>query len=123
MRRYLVTNQYEAIPEKRFVKRLRRYQSLRRQIQRRIDQILVDPYRKTERLGRKGGLDLRGCRSARVTRNFRIIFVICEECRQVPECRFCLCDELPDRTVVFLTVGPHEKAYMVRETPSLYETE
>ncbi|MEA3339884.1 MAG: hypothetical protein U9R15_07950, partial [Chloroflexota bacterium] len=61
-----------------------------------------------------------GCRSARVTRNFRIIFVICEECRQVPECRFCLCEGLPDRTVVFLTVGPHEKAYRLREAVEPY---
>ncbi len=117
-------SQYKAAYERRFPKDLRRYRSLRKQIHRRITQVLANPYQRTERLGRRtSGMDLRGCRSARVTRNFRIIFVICEECRQVPECRFCLCDELPDRTVVFLTVGPHEKAYMVRETPSLYETE
>jgi hypothetical protein len=30
-----------------------------------------------------------GCRSIRVIRSFRIIFVICEECRCVPECKFC----------------------------------
>jgi hypothetical protein len=53
-------------------------------------QVLSDPYQDTERLGKQaGGLGLRGCRSVRVTRNFRIIFVICEECRRVPECRFC----------------------------------
>lgn len=61
------------------------------------------------------GLDLRGCRSVRVTRNFRIIFVICEECRHVPQCCFCFCEGLPDETVVFLTVGPHERAYAMRE--------
>ncbi len=41
-------------------------------------------------------MDLRGCRSVRVTRNFRIIFVVCEECRRVPECRFFFCEGLPD---------------------------
>ncbi len=67
-----------------------------------------------------GGLDLRDCRSVRVTRNFRILFVVCEECRQVPECRFCFCEGLPDCTVVFLTVGPHEKAYLLREAEEPY---
>jgi hypothetical protein len=42
-----------------------------------------------------GRLDLRGCRS-------------------VAECRFCFCEGLPDKTVVFLTVGPHDRAYTMR---------
>ncbi|RLC14435.1 MAG: hypothetical protein DRI57_14445 [Deltaproteobacteria bacterium] len=37
-------------------------------------------------------LNLLGCRSARIDRNFRIIFVICEECRYIPECAFCFCE-------------------------------
>ena len=116
-------SRYGVVQEKRFVKGLQRYRSLRRRIQRRVDQILADPYRGTERLGRAGGLDLRGCRSAHVTRNFRILFVICEECRQVPECQFCFCEGLPACTVVFLTVGPHEKAYLLREAANPYEVE
>ncbi|MBC8263108.1 MAG: hypothetical protein H8E47_03180 [Anaerolineales bacterium] len=96
---------------------------MRRQIQRHVSQVLDDPYRSTKRLGQiPGGLDLRGCRSISVTRNFRIIFVVCEECRRVPECRFCFCEGLPDKTVVFLTVGPHERAYAIREEPVEYET-
>jgi len=43
-----------------------------------------------------------------------MVFVICEECRAIPECEFCLCDDLPDKTVVFLTVAPHDKAYAVK---------
>jgi len=114
-------SQYEVAYESRFPKDLRRYRGLRKQIQRHITQVLVDPYQGTERLGRDAGrLDLRGCRSIRVTRNFRILFVICEECRQVPECQFCLCEGLSDRTVVFLTVGPHEKAYSLREVEEPY---
>ena len=110
-------SQYEVAYESRFLKDLRRYWGLRKQIQQHITQVLVDPYQGTERLGRiPGGLDLRGCRSERVTRNFRILFVICEECRQVPECQVCFCEGLPDKTVVFFTVGPHEKAYLLRET-------
>lgn|GEM_PF-174367 len=100
----------------RFAKAYRRYRNLRHLIDRRMAQVLADPYAGTERLGKvPGGIDLRGCRSIRVTRNFRIIFVVCEECRRVPECRFCFCEGLSDETVVFLTVGPHERAYTVRE--------
>lgn len=114
-------SRYQPEFEDRFVCRRRRYRSLRKQIQRHVDQVLDDPYTGTERLGRiPGGLDLRGCRSVRVTRNFRIIFVVCEECRQVPGCRFCFCEGLPDKTVVFLTVGPHEKAYSLREVEEPY---
>jgi mRNA-degrading endonuclease RelE of RelBE toxin-antitoxin system len=104
-----------------FEKNLRRYQSMRKHIQRHVNQVLADPYQGTERLGRQAsGLDLRGCRSVRVTRNFRIVFVICEECRRVPECRFCFCEGLSDETVVFLTVGPHDRAYAMGEEAMEY---
>lgn len=99
-----------------FDKNPKRYRSLRKQIRRKIVQVLRAPYQGTERLGKvPGGMDLRGCRSIRVTRNFRIIFVICEECRRVPECKFCFCEGLPDASVIFITVGPHERAYAVRD--------
>ncbi len=56
----------------------------------------------TERLGHlPGALKLKGCRSARVGQNFRIIFVIREEHRKEPECGYCFCKGLDDRTVVF----------------------
>ena len=73
--------------------------------------MITDPYGGTEKLSKKGKLNLKGCRRARVGMNFRIIFVICEECRKEPECEYCFCEGLPDQTVVFLTVGPHDKAY------------
>ena len=105
----------------RFVKSYRRYKSLNRRIDRHMTQILADPYLNSERLGKTpGGLDLRGCRSVRATRNFRIIFGVCEECRQVPACRFCFCEGLPDQTVIFLAVGPHERAYAMREPSAEY---
>jgi mRNA-degrading endonuclease RelE of RelBE toxin-antitoxin system len=104
-----------------FQKNLKRYQSMRMHIRRHVNQVLADPYQDTERLGKQaGGLDLRGCRSVRITRNFRILFVVCEECRRVPECRFCFCEGLPDEAVVFLTVGPHERAYAMREEMGEY---
>jgi len=108
-------DKYQAIYEDRFARNLARYSNLRQHIQRRVEQILEDSYIRTERLGRvSGGLDLRGCRSARMGRNFRIIFVICEECRHIKECQYCFCENRDDKTVVFLTVGPHDRAYTMR---------
>ncbi len=116
-----MTYQVELTPL--FRRNLRRYRSMRKQIQHHVNQVLDDPYRNTERLGQTpGGLDLRGCRSIRVTRNFRIIFAVCDECRRVPGCQFCFCEGLPDKAVVFLTVGPHERAYAIREEPLEYKT-
>jgi hypothetical protein len=101
--------------EERFVENLRRYAAARTRIKRRVERLLADPYLNTEFLSARGGsLDPRGCRSARVDRNFRIVFVICGECRRIPECQYCFCDGLPDNTVVFLTVGPHSRAYAMR---------
>jgi len=107
---------YQAEYTPLFEKNLKRYHSLRRQIRSKLDRVLQDPYAGTERLGLvSGGKDLRGCRSAHVTRSFRIIFIVCAECRRVPECKFCFCEGLPDETVVFLTIGPHDRAYALRE--------
>ena len=103
---------YEAIYEKRFVRNLARYASIRVRIKRRVEKILEDPYHNTEFLGdATGKLNLIGCRSARIDRNFRIIFVICEECRNIADCEYCFCEKLSDKSVVFLSVGPHDKSY------------
>ncbi len=108
-------SKYEAVYEKQFSQNLRRYSSIRQSIKRRVERVLSDPYLNTEFLSDPSGkLNLRGCRSIRVDRNFRIIFVICEECRHIPECEYCFCDDLPDKTVVFLTVGPHDRAYAMK---------
>jgi len=108
-------DEHQAFYEDQFVRNLARYSSLRKRIRKRVGQILEDPYDRTEYLGKvAGGLDLRGCRSARIGRNFRVIFVICEECRSVKECQYCFCEDRTDETVVFLTVGPHDRAYMMK---------
>ena len=71
---------YEAVYEELFTRNLRRYSSIRQPIKRRIDRVLTDPYHNTEFLGDASGkLNLIGCRSARVDRNFRIFFVICDK--------------------------------------------
>ncbi|MBD3307646.1 hypothetical protein GF339_14520 [candidate division KSB3 bacterium] len=55
---------YQAVYEKRFVKNLARYASLRRQIRRCVDWVLETPYTQTEFLGDSSGkLNLKGCRA------------------------------------------------------------
>ena len=44
-------NEYQGFYESRFVRNLTRYSGLRQRIQRRVEQILKDPYTGTERLG------------------------------------------------------------------------
>lgn len=106
---------YETAYEVKFVRNLCRYSSIRQNIKWRVERVLCDPYQNTEDLvDVSGKLNLRGCRSARIDRNFRIIFVICEECRNIPECEYCFCDDLSDKTVIFLTVGPHDRAYALK---------
>jgi len=107
--------EFKAVYEKQFVKNLRLYSSLKQQIKRCIDRIKNNPYFNTEFLGDVSGkLNLKGCRSFRVNKNFRIIFVICEECLNIPQCEYCFCDNLDSNTIIFLTVGTHDKAYSMR---------
>ncbi|MCK5543470.1 MAG: hypothetical protein KAI40_12330 [Desulfobacterales bacterium] len=106
---------YQAGYEDLFAKNLSRYSSIKKLAKKRIDRILADPYHNTEFLGDPTGkLNLIGCRSARIDRNFRIVFVICEECINIQNCQFCFCEDLPDKTIVFLTIGPHDKAYTIK---------
>ena len=102
---------YQGTYTNRFRKRNNSYRSLGSRIKEVVTAVLINPYAGTEKLGKKGKLNLKGCRSARVGLNFRILVVICEECRNEPKCEYCFCEGLPDQTVVFLTLGPHERAY------------
>jgi len=106
---------YRGVYEKQFVRNLQRYAALKERIKKKVESLLDNPYQNTEALADAAGrLNLKGCRSARIDRNFRIVFVICEECRTIPDCEFCFCDGFSDDTVVFLTVAPHDKAYAVK---------
>ncbi|MBI5195041.1 MAG: hypothetical protein HZA10_01825 [Nitrospirae bacterium] len=61
--------------------------------------------------------ELKGTRSARITKSFRFIFSVCEECRarkfqNLVGCSSQLCGTMDVKTIVFLTVGTHDKAYL-----------
>lgn len=95
-----------------FQKRVKQYSSYKKQIKKHVLDILQKPYLGTEALQR----ELKGLRSIRITRNFRIIFAVSEEIKKIPYAldtfpQFCT---YPDDTVVFITVGPHEKAYNLK---------
>lgn len=99
-----------------FRRDLKRYAGLSKQIKRRVDHILQNSYHNSELLTKKA-VDLRGKRSARVTRNFRIIYTVCEECinrgfkkKGYNDCPDCSKTE-PDNEMIFFLVGPREKIY------------
>jgi mRNA-degrading endonuclease RelE of RelBE toxin-antitoxin system len=107
--------EYRAVYEDLFVKNLRKYASIKKPAKTKIDRLIEDPYHNTEFLSdHKNKLNLIGCRSIRIDRNFRIICVICEECRNIQNCEYCFCKGLSNETIVFLTIGPHDKAYAVK---------
>jgi len=96
---------------------LRKHAGIKKQVLRKMEQILSNPYHNSELLQKKK-VDLRGKRSRRITRNFRIVFMICEECvtrgfraKGFNECAFCTSLDPQENYVVFMTVGPHERAY------------
>ncbi|KAF1079911.1 MAG: hypothetical protein GQF41_3809 [Candidatus Rifleibacterium amylolyticum] len=98
-----------------FFKDVKTYASMKSQIEKKVNSILADPYHNTEPLGSQKGHDLRGLRSKRVDKNFRIIFAICEECKELfPEkdqpCRYCD-PNLPAKSVIFFTARPHKVVY------------
>ena len=105
-------SEYQVKYEHRFVENLKHYASLKSRIKKKVERIIDNPYFNTEPLiDLSGKLNLKGCRSSRIDRNFGIIFIICEECRYIEKVEYCFCEGLSDKTIVFLTVGTHEAAY------------
>ncbi|MBI4063560.1 MAG: hypothetical protein HY401_04580 [Elusimicrobia bacterium] len=87
------------LPE--FFKQAKKFRHLSKLVERKVRQICDDPYRAAKSESLVG--NLRGLRSARLTKNLRIIFAVSEEC---PD-QF----HLPPKTVVFYTLGTHEEVY------------
>lgn len=99
-----MTKTYEGLFTDDFIDGLRHFSGLKKQIRKKVDAILLDPYFNSEPLGKGRWADLRGLRSKRVNRNVRIIFLICEETPH-PDCA-----GNGDR-ILFFVVGPHDQAY------------
>ena len=108
---------FEPYYTEEFRRRVKRYRSFAQQIERKIQLLLKDPYRncKSERLHG----ELKGLRSARLTRNIRIIFAICEESGEEEIAGLSdICGRLLKEGrngVVFVTLEVHERAYRGRK--------
>ena len=74
------------------------------------DEIINDPYKHSKRL--KEG-NLRGIRSRRIG-NYRLIFIVCEECRQIgynAELKCPDCEEFDDKIVKLILYDYRDKIY------------
>jgi len=89
---------------------LKKFPHLKEKFRNKKDYILKDPLNLGEPL--KGNLN--GLRSFTLTRNFLVIFIVCNECRRLKQEKMngCLqCEQTPPETVIFLLFGPHDPAY------------
>ena len=103
-----------------FAKDVKKYSSKKKQIEAKVKSIIEDPYNNSEPLEDRFGYNLNGIRSKRIDRNFRILFAICEECKELfkntpdkKNCKYCEFDllGLPVNTLIFYTVRPHKIVY------------
>ena len=110
---------YQHFYSSTFFKNYDRYGNLHKSIDDRVDEIIKDPFSGTESLEHKQGKDLRGLRSARINRNFRVVFCVWEEYKNktkktLPLIPQSVQEKFPKNSVIFITVGPHEKAYRLQ---------
>ena len=99
--------------EKAFVTALKKHTGIKKQIEKKVRQIIEHPIELGEPLKGK----LRGFYSCPVKRNFIIIFLYCKVCRKKNEDTFvncCDCSETGDETIKFLLIGPHDQAYRLK---------
>ena len=96
--------------ERTFVKALKKHAGIKKDVERKVRQIMEHPVELGEPL--KG--NFRGFYSCPVKRNFIIIYLYCSACRKkgdngVVHCSDC--SETPDETLKFILLGPHDAAY------------
>ena len=103
----------EARFEKTFLKAVKKYASIKKQIELKVRQIMECPVELGEPLkGNLGGFD-----SCPVKRNFIIIYLYCAACRKKGDAEFVACSDwstTPDETIKFVLLGPHDEAYGIK---------
>ena len=100
----------EALFSDAFKKSVRKYASIKKQIQNKVDMIIEHPITLGEPL--KG--NLRGYYSCPVRKNFLIIYLYCKTCRKKGDDEVVLCkdcEDCEDETIKFVDLGPHDQAY------------
>ncbi len=99
--------------EEAFVKALKKHAAVKKDVERKVRQILDHPVEFGEPL--KG--DLRWFYSAPIRRNFIVIYLYCGICRRKGDDAFVKCSdcgETPDDVVKFVLLGPHDQAYRLK---------
>lgn len=104
---------------RRWIKNLKKYISLKNDVLSKVDKIIENPDLHTrEMLQGKSSvrkLDLTGLRSAAVREKFRIIFVLCKDCKELglkeQGIFFCEVCEEDEWIIKFLVFGSHDEAY------------
>ncbi len=93
-----------------FVQSLKKYSSIKKEIQKKVDMIIQNPIALGEPL--KG--NFRGYYSCPVKKHFLIIYLYCRVCRakgdeEIVACHDC--HKYVDDTIKFVELGPHDEAY------------
>jgi len=96
------------------MKQAQKHQHIKKLLAKKILLLTQEPYSNCKSELLVG--ELKGLRSARITKSFRIIFAVCEECRarkfqKLVGCSPAFYKEMTLKTVVFLTFGLHDEAY------------
>ncbi len=100
----------QALFEQAFLKAVKRHASIKKLVQKKVDMILAAPMA----IGEPLKANWQGFYSCPVKRNFLIIYLYCDVCRKKGDDKVVLCRdcaEMPDRTVKFVLLGPHDKVY------------
>ena len=96
--------------ETAFLEALKKHASIKKLVKKKVDMIIANPLTIGEPL--KG--NWQGFYSCPVKRNFIIIYLYCEVCRKKGDNTVVLCNDCHDRsdkTLKFILLGPHDKAY------------
>lgn len=96
--------------EKAFLKAVKKHAGIKKQIERKVRQIMEHPVELGEPL--KG--NFRGFYSCPVKKSFIIIYLYCGICRKKGDdvsVACADCTETGDETIKFVIVGPHDAAY------------
>jgi Txe/YoeB family toxin of Txe-Axe toxin-antitoxin module len=113
LKKYLKIYKPYFTPE--FLKQAKKYKNLKKLLAGKIKLITEDPYKNCKSELLVG--ELKGLRSARITKSSRVIFSICEECRarkfqKLVGCSASICETMDLDNIVFLTFGPHDEVYI-----------
>lgn len=107
----------------RWIKDLQKYSTLKKQIYSKVEKIIENPYFYSREIlkGRstnKRKINLTGLRSSEVLDKYRIIYILCTECKEksLKQKGIFFCETCKDieNGIIFLCFGPHDDAYIMK---------